>query len=196
METTPGESITQLLGAIEEGDASAREQLWSAVYSELRALAQHQMAAERPGHTLQPTALVHEVFIRLFGDRDTHWANRRHFFVAAAQGMRQICIDDARKRKRLKRGGGWQRANVEENPPIFEQDPAEVLAIDEALEGLRKIDARKTEVVMLRYFAGLTIDETAAVLGISPRSVDVTWRVAKAWLHRELSKGDTAARRD
>ncbi len=193
---TPNDSpITHLLVATGDGDESARTQLWTVIYGELRRLASHQMSAEAGGHTLQPTALVHEAFFRLFDGKDVDWANRRHFFGAAARAMRRIRIDDARKRKRLKRGGEQQRVSLDDAPAFFQQDPTEALAVDEALERLEQEDSRKAEVVMLRYFVGMTEEETAAALGISRRAVQGDWRVARAWLHRELSKGDTSIRR-
>lgn len=183
--------ITRLLSSARDGDKAAHEQLWSLIYDELRRLAQQQMAAEAPGHTLQPTALVHEAYFRLFGDTKVEWSNRRHFFGAAAKSMRQIRIDDARKRKRLKRGGSDGSAHLDGDPAIFDQDPTEVLAIHEALDKLEADDPRRAEIVMLRYFAGLTVEETATAIDLSRRTVQVEWRLARAWLHRELSKGDT-----
>lgn len=186
--------ITQLLNAAGRGDAGSEEKLWTLVYNELRGMARQQMAVERSGHTLQPTALVHEAYLRLFGNTHVDWADRRHFFATASLVMRRIRVDDARKRKRIKRGSGETPVSTEEtpDPAVFEQDPAEVLAIDEALEKLKSLDPRKAQIVTLRYFAGLNVDETAAALDVSPRTVDGDWRLARAWLHRELSKGDTA----
>lgn len=189
----PGQ-ITQLLEAVGSGDTDAHEQLWMLLYEELHTIAQRQMGREAPGRTLQPTALVHEAYLRLFGQEKVEWANRRHFFAAAAKAMRHVRIDSARKRKRQKRGGSQvrrAREPVEDVHVVFDQDPTEVLAVDEALERLRSNDPVKAEIVQLRYFAGMTIDETAEALEVSPRKVDMEWRVAKAWLHRELSKGDT-----
>jgi RNA polymerase sigma factor (TIGR02999 family) len=149
------------------------------------------MAREASRRTLQTTVLVSEAYLRLVGDADVQWANRRHFFAAAARAMRRIRIDDARKRQRLKRGGGRPVGQLEDDPAAFDQDATELLAIDEALSKLEKADPRKAEVVMLRYFAGLSVEETAAALDIAPRTVDSEWRFAKVWLHRELSKGNT-----
>ncbi|MCK4658823.1 MAG: sigma-70 family RNA polymerase sigma factor [Phycisphaerae bacterium] len=193
MANPPSKPITRLLAAVGRGDAAAHNKLWALVYDELHRLAQHQMAHEAPGRTLQPTSLVHEAYLRLTADEDLQWANRRHFFATAANAMRRIRVDDARKRNRLKRGGGRQRIPLDEDPPAFDQDPAEVLAINEALEKLKQKDPRKAEVVTLRYFAGLTIDETADALGLSPRSVDSDWRFARAWLRRELTRGERAS---
>jgi RNA polymerase sigma factor (sigma-70 family) len=211
MTTPPTSAITQLLAAAGQGDQAAHDRLWSAIYDGLHRLAQWQMAGEAPGRTLQTTALVHEAYLRLVGNEDVQWANRRQFFAAAAKVMRRIRIDDARKRARLKRGGvgvGTRKRDqgIEgsrdqgERPrglkpaalPVEEvgatgQDPAEMLAVDEALSKLEREDARKAEIVMLRFFVGLTMDEIAAVMELSPRTVDVEWRFARAWLHRQLS---------
>ena len=183
--------LTQLLVAAGDGDAEAQGELWSIIYDELRAMAQRQMAAEAAGHTLQPTALVHEAFFRLFGGDEPQWASRRHFFGAAAKAMRDIRVDDARRRNRLKRGGGERPGALVDEPAWFDGDPAEVLAVHEALDKLEQQDPRKAEVAMLRYFAGLTVAECAGALGVSARTVDNDWSFARVWLHRELSKGDT-----
>lgn len=184
--------LTRLLAAAGRGDVAATNQLWSAVYDELRRLARCQLAHESPGRTLDSASLVHEVFSRMTGGQPIEWANRRHFFGAAANAMRRIRVDDARKRGRLKRGGGGQHPgplNVE--PPIFDDDPGKLIAIDDALRNLKQTFPRVAEVVMLRYFAGFSIDEAAATLNVSARTVNTDWRFAKAWLHRELSKGDS-----
>ena len=189
--TTPTRSpVTQLLAAVNGGDADAQNRLWSLIYDELRKLAQHQMAAEAPGHTLQPTALVHEAYFRLFGENPVQWSNRGHFFTAAAEAMRRIRVDDARRRGRLKRGGGQQSCAITEETSVFDQDPAEVLAGGEAIEELEQTATRQAEVVKLRYFTGLTVDECAAVLEVSPRTVDKDWAFAGAWLHRKLTDSD------
>ncbi len=154
-------------------------------------MAHRQMAAEAAGHTLQPTALVHEAFFRLFGNGELQWSSRRHFFGAAGKAMRDIRVDDARRRNRLKRGGGERPGALAEEPPAFDADPSEVLGVHEALGKLEQKDPRKAEVVMLRYFAGLTVDECATALDVSSRTVDKEWRFARTWLHRELAKGDT-----
>lgn len=167
-------------------------QLWALVYPELQRLAQAQLAGEPGGRTLQRTTLVHEAYLRLTAGEDVQWENRRHFFAAAAQAMRRIRVDYARKRKCQKRGGGEQPGPLVNEPPVFDQDPAEVLGVHEAVTKLEQIDPRKAEVVVLRYFAGLTVKETAHVLGVSPKTVDNEWRFAKAWLLRDMSKGDTA----
>jgi RNA polymerase sigma factor (TIGR02999 family) len=186
--------ITALLTAASAGDMGAGRRLWSVIYDELRRLARRQMANEGQRSALSPTALVHEAYFRLFEGSDVEWKDRQHFFGAAARAMRQVRIDDARTKNRLKRGGGAQPGPLSDGSLAFDQDPSELLAVDEALNQLEQRDQRKAEVVMLRYFVGFTIDETATALGISPRLVDKEWKLARAWLHRELSKGDTAAR--
>ena len=196
MSSPTSSPVTLLLDAVVQGDESAQNRLWSVIYDELHRLAQQQMANEAPGRTLQTTALVHEAYLRLMGGEDVHWSNRRHFFGAAARAMRQIRIDDARRRHRLKRGGGERPRRLQEDPGVFDQDPADVLAINEALDKLEQRDSRQAEVVMLRYFAGLSIDECASAMGVSPRTVDADWRLARAWLHRELSMGDTNLNQD
>ena len=186
--------ITQLLSAAGDGDAVAQEQLWEAIYGELRRVAQGMMASENPHATLQPTVLVHEAYFRLFGNGKLHWNDRRHFFATAARIMRHICIDDARKRKRLKRGGAKPPGSLEYEPAVFDKDQARILAVDEALRKLEEISPRKAKICALRYYAGLNRDETAEVLELSHRAIDKDWRLARAWLHRELTRGDTAVR--
>lgn len=182
--------VTQLLAAVIEGDPRAQRRLWSVIYDELHTMARSQMAQEAGARTLQPTALLHEAYFRLFGDNHLEWDNRKHFFATAAKVMRQIRIDDARSRKRIKRGGGRRVEELTDEPAVWDQDPAEVLAIGEAIQRLEQSDPRKAEIVNLRYFAGMTETETAAALGVSRRTVQIDWRLARAWLHRELSGGD------
>ncbi|MGD8450522.1 MAG: ECF-type sigma factor [Phycisphaerae bacterium] len=180
--------ITSLLKAAGSGDAAAAERLWRVVYDELHRVARARMAQQGRREDLQTTVLVQEAYLRLVGhDGAGMPANRRHFFAAAANAMRCFLVDDARRRGRQKRGGGRQRAELEGPAAAFDIDPAATLAIDEAIEKLRAHDERKAEIVRLRYYCGLTIDETAEVLGVSPRQIDSEWRFAKAWLHRELS---------
>jgi len=183
--------ITQLLSAAADGDSGALNKLWSAVYEELHRLARTQLAQEGSGCSFQTTSLINEAYLRLIGESDIAWANRRHFFGAAAQAMRRILVDDARSRGRLKRGAGQTPGALPDELPGPEQDPVKLLAISEALEKLAQVDPPRAEIAMLRYFAGLSIDETAAALEVSPRTVDTGWRFARAWLHRELSKGDS-----
>ena len=191
MNASNPESVTQLLVAAGQGDTSADNRLWSVVYDELRRLARRQLANEGPDCTFDSTSLIHEAFLRLVGDEPVEWANRRHFFAAAARAMRHIRIDDARRRSRIKRGGDRQAQPINDELAIFDNDPMEVLAVDEALKKLEEVAPRQAEVAILRYFAGLSVDETAQALGVSPRTVDYEWRLARAWLHRELGRGDT-----
>ncbi len=188
----PRAPVTQLLAAVGRGDGPAQEKLWTLIYDELRAVARNQLADEAAGHRRQPTSLVHEVYLRLMGGEGPEWANRRHFFTTAAQAMRRIRLDDARTRKRLKRGGGADPVQLREEPAVVGAGQAEALenaeVIDQALCRLEEEEPQKAEVVLLRYFAGMSIDECAAVLDISPRTVDYRWRFARAWLHRELSQ--------
>ncbi len=178
--------ITQLLAAASAGEEGAADRLWAVVYDELRRLARAQLAAESPHRALDSTALVHEAFLRLTGRGPVEWDNRRHFFAAAARAMRRIRVDDARRRKRAKRGDGRPTRSLTGDPPTPGDDPAEVLAIDEALRKLEREAPRQAEIVMLRYFAGLSIRETALALGVSVRTVHYDWQFARAWLHREL----------
>lgn len=187
--------ITELLDAVGSGDGAARQRLWDAVYAELRRMTGGQMARDAVGRTLQPTTLVHECYFRLFADGKGQFANRRHFFAAAANAMRRIRIDDARHRKRLKRDGGRRVELDADTPAGEERDPATELAVDEALAKLEQRDPRKAEIVTMRFFADMTINEIAAVLEVSPRTVDNEWRFARAWLHRELGEEGTLARR-
>ena len=193
MTSKPAGQITLLLGAAAQGDTAARDRLWSTVYDEIHRLARIQLGREGPGCSLQTTSLVNEAYLRLIGDGQVEWASRRHFFGAAARAMRRILVDDAYRRGRLKRGGDRMREPLLDEPPASGDDPIRLLAISEALEKLEQADPARAEVVMMRYFAGLSIDETAAALNVSPRTVDAGWRFARAWLRRELSKGDTTA---
>ena len=161
--------ITELLAGAARGDDASEERLWQAVYTELRAMAGKQMAAESPGRTLQPTALVHEAYLRLTGGAPVKWENRRHFFAAAAKAMRRIRVDDARRRTRRKRGGDRATMSLPDNVGADGPDPGEMLDIDEALDRLEREFPREARVVMLRYFVGMTGEETAEALGVSPR---------------------------
>lgn len=181
--------VTRLLRAAASGEPAAVGALWSAVYEELRRLARQQLAREGPGCSLDSTALVHEAYLRMVGPGPVVWENRRHFFGAAARAMRQIRVDDARRRGRARGGREPEPGPAGGQAPSFDDDPLEVLAVDEALRALERVAPRRAEVVLLRYFGGLSVDETAAVLDVAPRTVDEEWRFARAWLHRELSKG-------
>ncbi|MBI1826533.1 MAG: sigma-70 family RNA polymerase sigma factor [Planctomycetes bacterium] len=177
-----------------QGDDDAARQLLDWLYGELRVLAHAQDGRFGGQPSQEATGIVHEAYMRLFGNaKDVEWANRRHFFGAAAQIMRQIRIDDVRRKKRLKRGGDRKAFALDIEPAVFDHDHGDVLAIHEALEQLQESDPRKVELINLRYFAGLTEDETAEAMGLSRRTVQLEWRIARAWLHRMLSKGDTTA---
>ncbi len=184
--------VTRILSAIEQGDASAAEQLFPLVYDELRRLAAEKMAHENPGQTLQATALVHEAYLRLAPGGDAsasplpHWNSRAHFFAAAAEAMRRILVDHARRKKSRKRGGDWDRVPFDQADLAVPESSAEVLAVDEALAGLAAEDPQAAELVKLRYFAGLSIPETAQALSISPRSADRLWAYARAWLRQAI----------
>lgn len=175
--------VTRLLGAIERGEAGATEELLPLVYDELRRLAASRLGGERPGQTLQPTALVHEAYLRLIGTPDIRWENHAHFFGAAAIAMRRILIERARRR-RLERAPAGMVTEIEDDT---DPENVDLLALNDALDKLSQMDARLTEVVQLRFFAGLTVEQTADVMKSSPRTVKRDWNFAKAWLKRELA---------
>jgi len=179
--------VTQLLVAWSNGDLAARDQLMPIVYQELHRLAHHYMRRESPGHTLQTSALVNEAFLRLVDQRDVRWRNRAHFFGLAAQMMRRILVDYARNRHYAKRGGGIPEMSLDEALIVSDERNAEVVALDESMEALAQIDPRKSQIVELRFFGGLSIEETAEVLAVSPGTVMRDWTLAKAWLRREMS---------
>ncbi|HJZ92486.1 MAG TPA: sigma-70 family RNA polymerase sigma factor [Gemmataceae bacterium] len=181
--------LTRLLDAAGSGDAQAAEQLLPLVYDELRKLAARKLTGESPGQTLQATALVHEAYVRLVNvDHNRQWNGRGHFLAAAAEAMRRILVDHARRKKCRKRGGGRARAEFREESLAAPDGPDEILAVDEALAGLAAKDPQAAQLVKLRYFAGLSVDEAAQVLGISPRSVDRLWAYARAWLRRAIDR--------
>ncbi len=182
----PGE-LTRLLLAWSKGDSGALEALIPLVYDELHGLAERYLAQEDSAHTLQPTAVVHEAYLRLVDQKRVTWKNREHFFAVAAQAMRRLLVDHARRRDAQKRGGAATRVPLEEAAPTVAPREADVVALDRALEKLAALDARQAKIVELRYFGGLTLDETADVLGTSPSTVGRAFRLAKAWLYRELS---------
>ncbi|MCP3903208.1 MAG: sigma-70 family RNA polymerase sigma factor [Planctomycetes bacterium] len=186
-------TITRLLHDAGQDQPDAREQLWLRINEQLRDLASRKLAGERPDHTLQSTALVNEVYLRLFGGKPVSWNNRAHFFASASRSMEQILVDWARKRARLKRGGDCDRVGLDEGMVRFHHDPTEVLAVHEALERLERRDGRKAAVVRLRYFGGLTVEEVAEILEVSTRLVKLDWSVARAWLHREITNGAPSA---
>jgi RNA polymerase sigma factor (TIGR02999 family) len=185
--------VTLILQAAEQGDANAPARLLTLVYEELRRLAAHRMAQEMPGHTLQATALVHEAWIRLVGDEAPMFASRAHFFGAAAEAMRRILIESARRRNRLKRGGELARVDLDavEVPAPMPDD--ELLVLDEALNGLAAVDARAAEVVKLCFFVGLTQERTAEELGLSLSTTQRLWNFARAWLFREMERARKAS---
>ncbi len=178
-------NVTQILSQIERGDPDAAERLLSLVYDELRQLAAAKLANEKPGQTLQATALVHEAYVRLIDvERVLRWESRGHFFAAAAEAMRRILVDNARRKQTQKRGGGWQRQQLE---AVAVPEPEEdLVALDAALEKLARMDPQKAKLVELRYFAGLTGEQAAEVLGISPTTADRHWAFARAWLQAEV----------
>jgi RNA polymerase sigma factor (TIGR02999 family) len=180
--------VTRLLVQLEQGDRQAANDLLPLVYEELRKLASARMARERPGQTLQATALVHEAYLRLVGEDDPRWENRAHFFGAAAEAMRRILIERARRRGRVRHGGDQVKVTLAESVADAGSDTAiDVILVDQALTRLEGLDAEMARVVKLRYFAGLEIEEVAAAIGSSPRSVNRLWTAARAWLQRELA---------
>jgi RNA polymerase sigma factor (TIGR02999 family) len=182
--------VTRILSAIEQGELDAAEQLLPLVYDELRKLAAQKLAQEKPGQTLQATALVHEAYLRLVDvDKAEHWDSRGHFFAAAAEAMRRILIDKARRRRSRRRGGGVKHRSLEGLEAAVPASDDEMLAVNEALERLEKLDPPKAELVKLRYFGGLTIPEAAQALGISVTTANRYWAYARAWLHEELAAG-------
>jgi RNA polymerase sigma factor (TIGR02999 family) len=186
--------VTQILAAIEQGDPSAAEQLLPLVYDELRRLAAQRLAGEGPGHTLQPTALVHEAYLKLVGPGpQPAWNGRMHFFAAAAEAMRRILIDHARRKHCARRGGGMRRVELEDLDDVElvagGKDADDLLALDEALARLAAADPRRAELVRLRYFAGLTLEQAAELLGISRATANRHWAFARAWLYDAMTRG-------
>jgi len=190
------ERVTEIVSALDRGeplDGATAEELMPLVYDQLRRLARAYMARETPGHTLQPTALVHEAYIRLVDTSKISWQGRTHFFAVGARVMRRLLIDHARGRGRKKRGADWQRVTFSQMLPHLRQHDADLeqlLAMNEALDRLAALDERQARVVELRYFAGLTVPEVAQVLGVSQRTVEGDWTHARAWLKRELARTD------
>ena len=185
------EDVTQLLAAWGKGDKSALDKLLPLVHAELRRIARRQMSQERDGHTLQATALVNEAYLRLAGQQGYEWQNRAHFFAVCAQVMRHVLIDHARAHARDKRGGGAIQVSLDEAAALAGQPAEHLLALDDALQFLESVDPQKGKIVELRYFGGLSIDETAEVLNISPRTVRREWQRSKAWLYRLITEGLT-----
>lgn len=192
MASTP--NITELLVAWQAGDAAALDRLLPAVHQELRAIARRHMAAEHQGHVLQPTALVNEAFLRLTAWKDAQWQGRAHFFAAAAQIMRRVLVDYARDRRRAKRGGGALRISLSDADRLATRQQADLVSLDDALTSLERLDRRKGRVIELRFFGGLSLQETADVLKVSVGTVRRDWSLARAWLYRELDKATPRGR--
>ncbi len=188
MPTTP-DNVTQLLVELTDGNTQVLELLLPVVYKELRSLANNYLRRERADHTLQPTALVHEAYIKLVDQKNVQWQNRAHFFGVAANIMRRILVDHARKHKADKRGGEFSKEQLEEALVVVSDEKSfELLALDDALEQLAKVDPQKSRIVELRYFGGLSVEETAEVMGISEITVKRHWKMAKAWLYGQISR--------
>jgi RNA polymerase sigma factor (TIGR02999 family) len=179
--------VTQLLISLRDGDRSAAQKLMPLVYDEFRALAAHHLAGERKNHTLQPTALVHEAYLRLIDQTRVDWQGRTHFFAIGSQAIRRVLIDHARARARAKRGGGMARVTLDDAVALAPQRDEDLLALDEAMEKLEKLDPRQAKVVEMRFFGGMTVEEVAEALGVSKRTVEGEWTMARAWLLRELT---------
>jgi RNA polymerase sigma factor (TIGR02999 family) len=189
--------VTRILSAVEAGDPGAAEQLLPLVYDELRRLAAQKLAQEKPGQTLQPTALVHEAYVRLLGSGETaageqRWEGRGHFFAAAAEAMRRILIDLARKKRSAKRGGDRQRLDIDAVDLVVQATPDQLLAVNDALDKLARGDAAAARLVELRYFGGLSVDEAGKALGMSTATAYRHWKYARAWLHSELLGAEEA----
>src|SRR6266516_1798089 len=186
--SSDSDKVNQLLVEWSAGDQQALEKLLPLIYNELRRLAHNFLYRERPGHTLQTTALVHEAYLKLIDQNDARWQNRAHFFAIAAQAMRRILIDSARKHAAAKRGGPQAELSLDEVADIALEPDINLLKLDEALNELAKIDSRQSRIVELRYFGGLTIEETAEVISVSPATVKREWMMARAWLHQEITE--------
>jgi RNA polymerase sigma factor (TIGR02999 family) len=182
--------VTQILNAIEQGDIRAADELLPLVYEELRLLAAQKMSQERPGQTLQATALVHEVYIRLVGEKAQDWKSRRHFFLAASEAMRRILVDNARRKKSQRRGGHRRRVDLDSLRVASKNTPDDLIELDEALAGLASQDPEVADLVKLRYFGGFTLEQAAKIKGVSRRTAGRYWNYARLWLYREMVKGD------
>ena len=186
MATASPQDVTQLLIQLTDGNRAVLDELLPLIYTELRSLAANYLRREQPGHTLQPTALVHEAYLRLVNQTQVRWQNRAHFFGVAAQMMRRILVDHARSRHAAKRGSDAARLSLDENIDVSVERAAELIALDEALAALAAIDEQKSRIVELRFFGGLSVEETAEVLGTSAPTVKRQWRMAKAWLYGQV----------
>ena len=184
--------VTRVLNAIEQGQAGAADALLPLVYEELRLLAARKLSQEKPGQTLEATALVHEAYIRLVGDQVQKWDSRGHFFIAASEAMRRILVEAARRKQRLRHGGSRRRVALDEANVFADESPEDLVALDEALTKLSTKDKVKADLVKLRFFAGLTGEQAAKVLGISHNTCDRYWAYARSWLHLEITKPDRA----
>jgi RNA polymerase sigma-70 factor (ECF subfamily) len=187
MQSSPGQ-VTALLHDLEKGDRKAASRLIPIVYSELRHLAAHYMRGERPGQTIQPTELVHEAYLRLVRQERIDWQGQTHFFAMAATSMRRILVERARGKKAEKHGGGGEKIQLDEALAFSPNKPTDVIAIDEALNRLAELSPRQSRIVELRFFGGLKVDEIAKIERVSPRTVKQDWRLARAWLHREIAR--------
>jgi len=192
VEHEPSSKVSLLLQEWREGDRAALDTLLPLVYKELRRLAHARLRNERPGHTLQSAALVNEAYLRLIGLDAPQWENRTHFFAIAARLMREVLVDYARRHRAGKRGGGACKLSLEDATGVSRRQAVDVVALDDALDALAKIDPRQSQVVELRFFAGLSLQEISAALQIAPATVQRDWTAARAWLHREMSKNSRA----
>ena len=182
------DQITRILNSLGEGEHTIQEELVPVLYHELRQLARQKMAHEPAGHTLQPTALVHEVWLRLVVPNRNQWQNRAQFFSAASEAMRRILVDHARRKQSLKRGGGLEPDDISETTIVLAVPPEELLAVDEAVDELAKLDAQAAELVKLRYYVGMTMAEAAAALGLAPRTAERLWTFGRAWLRNHIRR--------
>jgi RNA polymerase sigma factor (TIGR02999 family) len=181
--------VTRILAAIEQGDVRAVDKLFPLVYQELRQLAAQQFSKESPGQTLQATALVHEAYLRLLGAENQNWSSRRHFFSAAAEAMRRILIENARRKKRIRHGGDRNRVKLNASELASEMPSEDLIALDEALKKFADNDKVSADLIKLRFFAGLTMEQAAEILGVPHRTADRNWAYARAWLYKEINKG-------
>jgi RNA polymerase sigma-70 factor (ECF subfamily) len=187
----PQHELTQLVAAMRAGDSAARDALLPLLYADLRQQAMSYFRAQRGGHTLQPTALVHEAFIRIVGNSDIAWEGRSHFLAVAAKAMRNVLADHARRRRAEKRGGGWERVTLTGLGSDGGERRIDALDLDEALEALAKVSARQARIVELRFYGGMSVEQVAHVLEVSPRTVELDWRMSRAWLRDRLDEAGT-----